>query len=164
MGIDGLPSTSGVRHALVWMLGVGYGIVLAFIVFWPSPVDRPVAGLLQRVIQELHERGVPSFVDYDFIEFSANIALFLPVGLFFGLAAPMRLWALAFLLGPALSAAVEFAQRMVLSERYATVADVVANSIGATIGVMCALAVRAAVAQRDDAVIARHEALTAPAS
>lgn len=164
VGTDALPSTSGIRHVIVWLLGVGYGLILAFVVLWPSPVDQPVAGLLQRVIRELHERGVPSFIDYEFIEFAGNIALFVPVGLFFGLAVPMRLWALAFMLGPAVSACVEVVQRVVLSERYASVADVIANSLGATIGVMCALALRAAVAQRDDAVIARHEARAARAT
>lgn len=140
---------------------MAYGILLAFIVFWPSPVDRPIAAMLQRVIAELHERGVPQFVDYALIEFSANVLLFLPVGIFFGLALPIRWWLLAIASGPVLSVLVELIQARLLSERYATVADIVANSIGATIGVLLMLALRAAVAQRDRQVIARHEALAA---
>ena len=156
-----LPSTSGPRHFLLWLLAIGYGTFLAFVVFWPSPVDRPVRGQLDRVIQELHERGVPGFVDYAFIEFTSNILLFVPVGLFFGLLFPLR-WALvSLLLGPALSVAIEFAQRTLLEERYASVNDVIANSIGATIGVLIALTLRAVVRVRDDRVIERHEALAA---
>lgn len=158
---DTLPRTSGPRHFLVWLLAIGYGAFLAFVVLWPSPIDQPVAGLLNRAIAELHERGVPAFVDYEFIEFAANIALFVPVGLLFGLALPMSWWAAMLMLGPALSGVIELLQRELLEARYATVSDVVANSIGATIGVFLMLALRAAVAQRDQQVIARHEALAA---
>ncbi|MGV9194703.1 VanZ family protein [Microbacterium sp. MC2] len=151
------PSTSGPRHFLVRLLAVGYGGFVAFVVFWPSPIDRPVAGMLDRVIAELHERGVPGFVDYAFIEFSANVALFIPLGILFGLALPMTWWAVMLLLGPALSGFIELVQSVVLAERYASVHDVIANSIGATIGVLLALTLRAVVAQRDDRVIERWE-------
>lgn len=153
-----LPSTSGPRHFLVWCLGLGYGTLFALIVLWPSPIDRPVAGLLDRVIAELHERGVPSFIDYGFVEFSANIALFVPLGVLFGLALPVRWWAAMLLCGPALSAVVELLQGQMLSERYANVTDIVANSIGSVIGVLVALLVRAAVSARDARVIARRDA------
>lgn len=153
-----LPSTSGVRHAVVWLLALAYGTFLAFVVLWPSPIDEPVASLLARAIQELHERGVPAFVDYDFIEFTANIALFVPVGLLLGLAIPVRWCVLAIALGPTLSAGIEAVQSQLLDARYATVSDVVANSMGSTTGVLLALVLRAIVAMRDDRVIARYEA------
>jgi VanZ family protein len=156
-----LPSTSGPRHFLTWSLALGYGAFLAFVVFWPSPIDQPVASLLDRAIAELHERGVPTFIDYGFIESFANVLLFIPVGIFFGLLLPLRWWALAFLLGPALSAGIELAQKFLLEDRYATVQDLIANSLGATIGVLIALTLRAVVHQRDEQVIARHEALLA---
>ncbi|WP_461475035.1 VanZ family protein [Microbacterium sp. HJ5] len=161
---SGLPSTSGPRHAVIALLAIGYGAFLAFVVFWPSPIDRPVAGILNRAIAELHERGVPSFIDYGLIEACANVALFVPVGLLFGLMVPLRWWPIALLLGPALSASIEFAQRYLLEERYATVNDVIANSIGATVGVLAAVLLRAVVAARDERVIDRHEARRAAAS
>lgn len=153
-----LPSTSGPRHAIVAVLAAVYGVFLAFVAFWPSPVDKPVASLLNRVISELHERGVPAFVDYGFIEFSANIVLFIPVGLIFGLIVPVRFAVIALLLGPALSAAIELGQHFLLAARYATVADVIANSIGATIGVFLAVTLRAIVAVRDEKVTERFVA------
>lgn len=161
---DRLPSTSGPRHALIAALAIGYGAFLAFVAFWPSPIDRPVEGLLDRAIAELHERGVPAFVDYGFIESSANVLLFVPVGLLFGLMVPLRWWPIALLLGPALSAAIELAQRYLLEARYATLEDVIANSIGATIGVFLAVVLRAAVAARDERVIERHDAQRAAES
>ncbi len=156
-----LPSTSGPRRALIAVLAIGYGTFLAFVVFWPSPIDGPVEGLLARVIAELHERGVPAFVDYTFIEAFANILLFVPVGLLFGLMVPLRWWPIALLLGPALSALIEVVQRYALDERYATVQDVIANSIGATIGVFLAVLLRGVVRYRDEKLIERHEAMSA---
>lgn len=153
-----MPSTSGVRHAIAWFLALGYGTVVVFVAFWPSPVDRPVAGLLARVLDELHERGVPAFVDYTFVEFTANVAFFVPVGIAIGLALPLRAFFVMFLLGPAVSIAVELIQGAFLEARYATVHDVVANAIGATLGVAIALALRALVAMRDERVIAQWEA------
>lgn len=154
-----LPSTSGPRHAIVAVMAAVYGLFLAFVVFWPSPIDAPVEGLLERAISELHERGVPGFVDYAFIESFANVLLFVPVGVVFGLMVPFRWWPVALLLGPALSAAIEGTQRFVLDQRVSTVQDVIANSVGATVGVLIAVGLRAAVKVRDEKVIERYEAL-----
>lgn len=159
-----MPSTSGPRYAIIAALAVGYGTFLAFVVFWPSPIDQPVQSLLARAIAELHERGVPTFVDYAFIEAAANVLLFIPVGLLFGLLLPLRWWPVALLLGPALSGVIEVAQRYLLEERYSTIHDVIANSIGATIGVSLAVVLRAIVNARDDKVIERYEALRAGAA
>lgn len=159
MSTRGLPSTSGPRHALLAVLGIGYGAFLAFVVFWPSPIDQPVASTLDRAISEMHERGVPAFVDYGLIEALANVMLFVPVGLLFGLAVPLRWWPVALLLGPALSAFIELAQRELLEARYATLQDVIVNSVGATLGVLLAVGLRVVVAARDKQVIARHEQL-----
>lgn len=159
MSRDHLPSTSGPRHAIIATMALGYGVFLAFVVFWPSPIDPPVQGLLERAISELHERGVPTFIDYVFIESFANVLLFVPVGFLFGLMVPLRWWPIALLLGPALSATIEVAQRFVLDERVSTVHDVIANSLGATAGVLIAVVIRAVVKARDDKVVERHEAL-----
>nr|WP_302182847.1 VanZ family protein [Microbacterium hominis] len=140
---------------------MGYGTFLAFVVFWPSPIDQPVEGLLDRAISEMHERGVPAAVDYSFIEFTANIGLFIPVGVLFGLLFPLRWSALALLGGPVLSVLIELAQRQLLEARYATLGDVIANSIGATIGVLLTMILRAVVAARDEKVIARYRAIAA---
>lgn len=150
--------TSGPRWLLVWVLSIGYGAFVAVVAFWPSPVDAPIVGLLERIIQELHERGVPGFVNYAFIEFTANIAFFVPIGVLFGLALPLRWWPLMYVAGPVLSVGIELIQRVLLSARYATVADVIANSIGATLGVTLAVALRLAIARRDARVIARYAA------
>lgn len=153
-----LPRTSGPRHFLIAALAIGYGTFLAAVAFWPIPIDQPVEGLLDRAIAELHERGVPAFIDYGFIESFANVLLFVPVGFLFALIVPLRWWPIALLLGPALSALIELAQRVFLEARYATLDDVIANSIGATAGVFLAVTLRAVLAARDARVIERYEA------
>ncbi|WP_431801819.1 VanZ family protein [Microbacterium sp. bgisy203] len=125
-----------------------YGILLLTVAFWPTPVDRPFERIIARIIVELHERGVPAFVGYGLIEFSANIALFVPAGLMFGLLLPLRWWPVMFLTGPVLSLVVEIAQALFLSARYATASDVLANSMGAALGVAIALAARWRAARR----------------
>ncbi|MFD4959663.1 VanZ family protein [Microbacterium sp. NPDC058389] len=159
MTSERLPSTSGPRHAIILLMALGYGVFLAFMVFWPSPIDEPIQGLLERAISELHERGVPGFIDYDFIESFSNVLLFIPVGFLFALMVPLRWWPVALLLGPALSVGIELIQRYLLDARVSTVDDVIANSIGATIGVLLAVVIRAVVKARDEKVIERHEAL-----
>lgn len=156
-----LPSTSGPRRALIAFLALGYGTFLAFVVLWPSPIDEPVRGILDRAILELHERGVPTFVDYVLIESAANILLFVPVGILFGLMLPLRWWPLTLLFGPALSALIEITQRVMLDARYSAIEDFIANSIGSTIGVFLAVLVRSVVRYRDEKVIERHEAMSA---
>jgi len=154
-----LPSTSAIRHTILWCAGLAYAGFLAFVVFWPSPIDAPIQGLLERAIQEMHERGVPAFVDYAFIEFMSNVVLFVPVGIIFGLLLPIRFWAIALMLGPLLSLGIEMAQKLLLADRYSSIYDIIANSVGATLGVMVATVLRAAVHARDEKVILRHEAL-----
>jgi len=152
-----MPSSSGARYTIIAAIAIFYGTALAFIVFWPSPVDATVRDLIDRTLEELHERGVPGLVDYEFIEFTANILLFIPVGILFGLLVPLRWWPIALLIGPALSGVIEVIQKYLLDERYSSIYDVVANSIGSTIGVLFAVTVWAIVRARDEKVIARYE-------
>ncbi|MDO9396602.1 MAG: VanZ family protein [Herbiconiux sp.] len=128
-----------IRPLAAVLLGL-YSIGVALVVLWPSPVDTDSRGLLTRILRELHERGVPTFVDYSFIEFSANIAMFVPLGFLLALVLGPRLWWLAFFTGVALSVSIEFYQLMALPDRYATVRDVVANSTGGAIGTVLAAA------------------------
>ncbi len=156
---DELPSTSQVRRVIISILAAGYGVVLALVAFWPTPIDRPVGGLLARVLRALHERGVPEFFGYTFVEFTANILLFIPVGVVAGLVGRRVHWVPALLAGPILSAVIELIQLLFISARFATIEDIVANTLGASAGVVLAAAARSVIAARDARVIARHEAV-----
>lgn len=141
------------RVRFVAVLTVLYVGIVLLVTLWPTTVDRGIDPYLERFLQELHERGVPRFVDYGFLEFTANIVFFVPVGFLGGLLLPLRLSWLAIVAGGLFSAAIETTQHLFLPGRVASLADVVANSSGAVIGYLVALAVRLLILHRDVLVI-----------
>lgn len=113
-----------------------YAATVATVAFWPTPVDRPVSGVLRRVLSRLHEHGVPSWFDYSVVEFSANVAMFVPLGFLLAALFDRRLMWVAVVVAGLVSASIEITQWELLPARYPTVSDVVANTMGATIGVL----------------------------
>ena len=111
-----------------------YGVAVALIAFWPTPVDRGARPLIDRVLRRLHERGLPEAFDYNALEFAANIAFFAPVGLIVVLLVGGRRWWLGVVVGLLGSVTVELGQHFFLPSRFATVDDVIANTLGALIG------------------------------
>jgi len=116
-----------------------YGLAVLFVVAWPTPVDESSRGLLFRVLRLLHRHGLPDFIGYNYVEFSANIAMFVPLGLLVALLLGPRWWWAAFFACAALSVSIEIYQYLALPDRYATVRDVVANSTGGAIGTLLAV-------------------------
>lgn len=137
----------------VAMLTVLYVLVVLLVTLWPTTVDRGLDPYIQRLLEKLWSKGVPTFVDYGFIEFTANIAFFVPVGFLLGLLFPYRFWWLAVVGGGLLSAAVETAQGLFLPGRVSSLQDVTANTTGAVIGCLVAVAVRMLILHRDVLVI-----------
>ncbi|WP_105033464.1 VanZ family protein [Cryobacterium aureum] len=128
------------RRGALWITLV-YLAALALIAFWPTPVDRDVHGSIGAFVTWLHAHGMPNRFGYDTIEFTANVALFVPVGLLVVVLAGARRWWLGPVAGALISAMIELGQLIFLPERFATVNDVVANSIGAVFGTILALVV-----------------------
>lgn len=129
---------AGLHRVTLW-LTLGYLVVLTFIAFWPTPVDRDAQGTINSLLHWLHAHGAPAWVRYKVIEFGANIALFVPVGLFVGILAGAQRWWLGILAGFAASCVIEAGQLAFLPLRFATVYDVVSNTTGALIGAALAL-------------------------
>ena len=135
----------GRRHTLLrrtagWM-ALAYLAALTLIAFWPTPVDRGLQGSISSVVLWLHAHGMPAWLGYESIEFSANIALFVPVGLLVVLFAGPRRWWMGTLIGSVISCIIELGQLVFLPERFATVNDVIANSLGALLGTLIAVSV-----------------------
>ncbi len=116
-----------------------YLVALALIAFWPAPVDRDAHDSLLAVIDWLQEHGAPGWVRYDLFEFAANIVLFVPVGLFVMIRAGVSGWWLAVLVGFAASCTIEAGQLILLPDRFATLSDVIANTVGAAVGALLGL-------------------------
>ncbi|MEE2524683.1 VanZ family protein [Pseudarthrobacter sp. J75] len=111
-------------------------LLLAIVALSPEPVDRPVQGGLAAVIAQLQSMGLPTWVDYWFVEAAANILLFVPVGAaasvyFTGL----RWWQVG-AFGLFISGCIELAQFLFLQNRFATPLDLVTNTGGAFLGTL----------------------------
>jgi glycopeptide antibiotics resistance protein len=115
----------------------------------PTPVDQGYEAAVDRVLSVMHRNGVPGWFGYRWLEFTANIGMFLPVGFFLALVFPTRFLWIAIPAVTALSATLETLQFFVLPARFATLTDVLANSIGGWAGVTIAALIVTAVHERD---------------
>ncbi|HEV7948698.1 MAG TPA: VanZ family protein [Glaciihabitans sp.] len=118
---------------------IGYLLVVGVIVFWPTPVDRPIAGSVRRVVDSAHQAGA-SGLSYNGVEIAANVAMFVPIGLLILLAIPRLRWWGAIAAAVLLSCGIEAVQGVFLGGRTSSLTDVFANSIGAAVGVVLLLA------------------------
>lgn len=142
-------STPAPSHRALRIVGVIYAVAAGLIVFWPSRVDAPADGLLYDFILWLRELGVPrSFANYSTIEFAANIVMFVPAGLIVALllaprARPLLVVLLTTVIGAGASVLIESVQNCFLPARVGDSRDIVANTSGTIIGLVCALIVLA---------------------
>ncbi|MBZ4487810.1 VanZ family protein [Microbacterium sp. cx-55] len=113
------------------VLLIAYLVAAALVAFWPVPVDSGATGFLHRVEQIL------PWATYRRIEFGANIVFFVPFG-----------WLLSILLdrsrhlvlpiGIVTTVAIEAIQGELLSQRTASIYDVLANTTGTCVGMLLA--------------------------
>lgn len=149
------PPKSNARVALASVLLATSVIIVLLATLWPTPLDQGYSAAIQKVLNVVHRNGVPEWFGYNKLEFSANIAMFVPLGFLAALLLPSRVWWLALIIGPGMSIAIEWTQATFLAARFATATDVVSNSIGAVIGIVVAVVLRSVVYERDQKVIAR---------
>jgi glycopeptide antibiotics resistance protein len=141
------------RVRFVAVLTSMYVAVVLAVTLYPTTVDKGLDPYIDRLLDAAHAHGIPHFVNYNFIEFAANIMFFVPVGFLGGLLFSYRMWWLAIVFGALLSAGVEIAQGLFLPGRVSSPADVVANTTGAVVGCLVAVAVRMLILHRDTLVI-----------
>lgn len=115
-------------------------IPLAFVAFWPTPVDQPIQGQLATILRFLHRHGVPAWFNHKFVEAAANVALFIPLGFASSLAFPKKPWWLISAAGLIISCCMELGQLLFIHNRFATPQDIVTNALGAVIGALLAAA------------------------
>ncbi|HEU4808520.1 MAG TPA: VanZ family protein [Homoserinimonas sp.] len=130
------------RQPLLAVATAGYLALVGWLTLGPQPLDDNGRGLLHRIIRYLSGDNKLDWITYALVEFTANIVLFVPVGILFALLLGWRRWWLAALLGVGLTASIEFAQ-LFLRDRVTDPRDIVSNSIGAFIGVALVLIVTA---------------------
>jgi VanZ family protein len=133
-----------VRRRIVVLVIVGVVLLAGVLLvgFLPTRVDGGVEHQVRGFVDWLRGLGAPDWVDYDLMDFLANIGFFVPVGVIAALLLPWRVWWLAIPIGAALSGALELGQALFLPARYASLTDVLANTIGALIGALIGAAIR----------------------
>ena len=148
------PPKSKARPLIGGVLLASYVVVVLVATLWPTPLDQGYSAAIQKVLDVVHRNGVPEWFGYSKLEFTANVAMFVPLGFLAALLLPAKVWWLALFICPALSIAIELTQATFLAARFATATDVIANSIGAVIGILVAVILRSIVYERDQKVIA----------
>jgi len=129
------------RHPLLSLLTVAYLGALAWVTLTPSSNSDRAFSLLQVVVRELQSHASTDFLTYDDVEFLANIALFVPMGVFVVLLFGRRMWWAGIFAGVLASCWIELAQGVWLSDRVSDPRDLVSNSLGTLLGVLVALLV-----------------------
>jgi VanZ family protein len=130
------------RHPFLSLLTAAYLAFVGWLTLTPQPLDAGDQDLILRGLAALHRRGYLESVDYTRLEFLANIGLFVPVGAFLVLLLGARWWWVALLACVAMTGFIETAQQAIPG-RVPDERDLVANSLGAGIGVLVALVLTA---------------------
>ncbi len=127
------PLDRAVRPARWLLLGLTVAVLL--ILFWPTrPAGGDQAGLALWLTQQ-HARGQLRWLTFGLIEFVSNMVMFAPLGALAALSRPRGGDGVALAACFGLSVFAELVQWSVLPNRTGDVRDVVANTLGAAIGI-----------------------------
>lgn len=120
------------------VLAAAYLLALALIAFWPSPVDQGVDVINSWPVRLLESAfGLSRPEGYDIVQVAANVVLFVPLG-WLAVALTRARWWQVTLVGFLLSSGIEVGQALLRPDRFATVSDVVANTLGTALGALTA--------------------------
>lgn len=126
------------RHPFLSLLTGGYLVFVGWLTLTPQPIDPDQQLFLERVLDALHRRGYAESIDYTRLEFLANIALFVPIGMFLLLLFGAGGWWLAGIGSFAMTAVIETVQKQIPG-RVSDERDLIANTLGALIGIVITL-------------------------
>lgn len=126
------------RHPFLSVLTFGYLLFVGWLTLTPDAIGDRETRLVNRLLDALHRRGIAESIDYMRLEFLANIALFVPVGMFLILLFGAGGWWLAAIGSFGLTAFIETAQRQIPG-RVPDERDLLANTVGALIGIALTL-------------------------
>jgi glycopeptide antibiotics resistance protein len=125
------------RHPFLSIATVAYLVLVGWVTLSPqSGIEQN--SIVWRFVEFFEQFPGSDWVTFSAVEFLANIALFVPLGLFFVLLLGRRRWWLAMLLSVVTTLGIEFSQQYI-SGRVPDVRDIIANSLGGAIGALLAL-------------------------
>jgi len=121
------------------ILSALYLWAVAWMTLRARPYGSDIAAALDRLLAWFAQRESTAWITFDRVEFAANVAMFVPLGVFAVLWFGVRGWWTAPLLGLLASGAIELSQSLFLDARVADVRDLVANTVGAVLGMLLML-------------------------
>jgi len=130
---------ASLKNLRPWRIAfMAYLVGLAFVGFWPAPVDKPISHTLTAALKYLHGLGMPGWLDYHFVEASANVAMFIPLGIVAAKALPNKPWWQLAAIGLMASVCMELGQLLFFTARFSSLTDIVTNTFGGVVGIMSA--------------------------
>ena len=126
------------RHPLLSVVTLAYLGFVGWLTLTPGSAAPTSSALAMRVLARLQRVEELSWLTYGRAEFLANIALFVPVGVFLLLLFSPRFWWIAAAAGLAMTSLIETAQRSIPG-RVPDERDIVANTLGALVGILVGL-------------------------
>ncbi|MBO3086654.1 VanZ family protein [Cellulomonas fengjieae] len=131
--MDGDRTPSARARTVTLALLVAYLVGLTRVTLWPRLGTEDPFGVVRTTLAWLNAHSVP--LTYEVTELVANIVLFVPFGILVALLLPRRPAWTVIGLGLATSTVIELTQLVFLPDRVADVRDLVANTLGAAVGV-----------------------------
>jgi glycopeptide antibiotics resistance protein len=113
---------------------VAYLAFVAWMTLRPAPYEPEAGEFLQRLLDAFARSPVLAWITFDVVEFTANVVMFVPLGILCLVWFGARRWWTAPVAGLALSGAIELAQATLLDSRVSDVRDLIANTLGAVVG------------------------------
>jgi glycopeptide antibiotics resistance protein len=123
------------RHPFLSVVTLAYLAFVGWVTLTPGSDAPTQSDLVLRVLARLQAHERLSWLTYDRAEYLANVALFVPVGVFLLLLFGTRFWWLAVAAALAMTSMIETVQRVVPG-RVSDERDIAANTLGAVIGVV----------------------------
>ena len=127
------------RHPILSLMTLAYLGALAWVTLTPSSNSQRAFSLLQRLVRLFESHASTDFLTFARVEFLANIALFVPMGVFVVLLLGRRHWWAGIFVGVLASCWIELAQGIWLPDRVSDPRDLMSNGLGTVLGVLLAL-------------------------
>ncbi|WP_223695170.1 VanZ family protein [Leifsonia poae] len=109
-------------------------LVLVGVVTLTPQRDSGSDSWTHRIVDAITSTPLTSWMSYDGIEFTANVVMFVPMGLLFTLLLGRRRWWVALAIGVAATCLIEFSQ-LFIPGRVSDVRDLIANTLGTAVGI-----------------------------
>jgi glycopeptide antibiotics resistance protein len=126
------------RHPFLSLVTLAYLAFVGWVTLTPGSDAPTQSDLVLRVLARLQRYDELSWLTYDRAEYLANVALFVPVGLFLLLLFGTRFWWVAVIAALMMTSFIETVQK-VIPGRVSDERDIAANTLGAVIGVLVGL-------------------------